>query len=165
MRTLFILLLLTQYSVGFSQKRFTVKDPEIEFSYELPTQWQRYDDGYNLYLKPPTQNNDEIFLITYLETDRTDLEPLFDFTINKLLPINEPGFTLKEKGDEKVRELDAKWAIFDTKIDDVTYRNFLFFFIENSQIFKLRGVARTHNFEKYKDSFLTISKSIRSTTP
>jgi len=161
MKLLVVILFTLQISV-VAQKRITVQDTDIEFSYELPKKWEKFDDGYFLFLIPPTQNGDEMLSITYVESEDADLDLHFKFTIENLFPLNEPSYQLIKKGDEQVGELSAKWAIFDTRRNNINYRNFLFFFNQNGQTFKLRGIARTENFEKYKDSFLTISKSIRS---
>ena len=146
----------------FGQQRMTVTDPEIEFSYELPTRWQRYDDGYNLILIPPTRNEDEYLSITYFESDDLELDLQFNFTVKQLLPLNEPGFKLMEQGEDNLRDIEARWATFETTFQGTTYGNLLFFFIENGQTFKLRGTSRIENFDDYRNNYLQIMKSIES---
>uniref|UniRef100_UPI0040574E09 hypothetical protein n=1 Tax=Roseivirga sp. TaxID=1964215 RepID=UPI0040574E09 len=158
--TLFLIIVIQ--SVVFGQKRKVVEDPEIVFSYELPRGWAIFDDDYYLYLIPPSQYREENFSITYLETNAQAVEEQFNAALNNFYPLNEPGFKVIESGDETVRELKAKWAVFDSKVDNVEFRSYLFFFIENGQIFKLRGTARLKNFDKYKANFLKICKSIES---
>lgn len=157
-----LILIITLPAALFCQKRQVVQDPDIEFSYELPKGWKTFDDEYYLYLIPRSRYGDENFSITYLETNRTDLEEQFDSTLKHFYPLNEPGFEVIDQGDETVGESEAKWAIFDSTLDNIKYRSYLFFFIENGQIFKLRGTARLKNFGKYKSQFLQISKSIES---
>lgn len=158
----FLLLIIILNTEAFGQKRQVVKDPEIEFSYELPKGWKTFDDEYYLYLIPRSRHGDENFSITYLETNRTDLEEQFESTLKHIYPLNEPGFKVIEQGDETVGESKAKWAIFDSEFENVKYRSYLFFFIQDRQIFKLRGTARLKNFEKHMPHFIRISKSMTS---
>lgn len=163
MKAVSIFMMLVMFQIAtYAQKRQVVQDPDIEFSYELPKGWKTFDDEYYLYLIPRSRYGDENFSITYLETNRTDLEEQFDSTLKHFYPLNEPGFKVIDRGDETVGESEAKWAIFDSTLDNIKYRSYLFFFIENGQIFKLRGTARLKNFGKYKSQFLQISKSIES---
>ncbi|MBO3698153.1 hypothetical protein [Roseivirga sp. E12] len=157
----FLLVMIVQ-TAAFGQKRQVVEDPDIEFSYELPKGWKTFDDEYYLYLIPRSRHGDENFSITYLETNRTDLEEQFKSTLKHFYPLNEPSFKVIDQGDETVGESKAKWAIFDSEFENIKYRSYLFFFIQNGQIFKLRGTARLDNFDKHRANFLRISKSIES---
>ena len=157
-----LILILIFQSTALGQKRQFVEDPEIVLSYILPKGWGIYDDKYNLFLFAPRMNEYENFTITYLESDKLDLEQHFDNVLNHSYPLNEPGFKVIETGNETVGGSKAKWAIFDSKLNNMEFRSYLFYFIKNGQIFKLRGTASLVNFDKYKASFLMISKSIES---
>lgn len=78
----------------YAQKRITVTDPEIEFSYELPKKWKYVDNGYYIIVFSPSAIESEFLQITYTESGTADSEEHFTFIIDKLLPINEKDFKL-----------------------------------------------------------------------
>ena len=147
---------------SYGQKRTTIKDPEIEFSLEIPKKWQGINSDVYFYVIPPESNNDEHLAITYVEADTANLSYMFEFTINDFYRLNEPNYTLIDKGTDTVGSSTAEWAVFESKVNSIEYKSLLYFFKQSEQIFKLRGTARKSNYEKFEKGFLSIIKSIES---
>jgi hypothetical protein len=148
--------------VSYGQKRTTIKDPEIEFSLEIPKKWQGFNTDLYFYVIPPKSNDDEHLAITYVEADSANLSYLFEFTIKDLYKLNEPNYKLIDKGTDTVGSSPAEWAIFESKVNSIEYKSVLYFFRQSGQTFKLRGTARKANYEKLENGFLSIIKSMES---
>ena len=160
-KNLLIFIFILDCQIAIAQNRITITDPEIKFSIEAPLDWIKYDDGYYYYLIIPSEAADENLSITYLETKSTLPDSIFEFTINQIYPLNEPGYNLLETGDESINNLSAKWAIFTSIDRNVHYKRFIFMFIEHGQIFKIQGTSRLENFDAHVERFRSIIKSIR----
>jgi len=162
MKSLIFIVFILIPIISIAQKRITIKDPEIEFSLEIPKRWQKHDNGYYYYLIPPSPYNDEHLSITYVESDTTNLSYMFEFTINDFYRLNEANYKLLDNGNDTVGLTLAKWAIFESKVNSIEYKSLLYFFKQNGQIFKLRGTARKENYDKYEKRYISIIKSIES---
>lgn len=158
--TLFIIVLFCSNS--FAQKRVTIDDPEIQFSVVVPKKWRQFNDEYYYYLIIPSKNSNEYLTITYLETNDQSPDKNFDVAVNYSYPRNETGYRLLETGTDEVDGKPAKWGIFISKYEGQEYKSVLYMFVENKQIFKVRGIALSSNFDQHIETFIRTIKSIRS---
>lgn len=149
-------------STSFGQKRVTIDDPEIQFSVVVPKKWKQFNDDYYYYLIIPSKSRNEYLTITYLETNDQSPDKNFDVAVNYFYPRNETGYKLLETGNDEVDGKPAKWGIFTSKYEGEEYKSILYMFIENNQIFKIRGITLSSNFEQYAETFVSTIKSIRS---
>lgn len=145
------------------QKTIKVKDSEIEFTFIRLMSWKSSDDGYNYILFPPDKFNKALLNITYYENSKnTDIDEIFEFAVKHLYPVNEKGFKIIDKGEEYIGSIKAKWLHYESIFDETKYENIIYMFNDNGQTFKILGSARQENFNKFKDDFIKVIKSINS---
>ncbi len=161
-RLIIILMLSLGWLIGFSQDRFTVTDPDIKFSVEVPEGWQKYDDGYFYYLIIPTFHGDENLSITYYETSDTTINENFDYSMKSIFPLNESDYHLLKTGNDEVDGKPAKWAIFTSKFKGNQYKSIIYMFIRHGQAFKIRGTARLSNFDDHIEKFRHVIRSLKA---
>ena len=166
MHRLFIIVVILSFGfASYSQHRVSISDPEIEFSLEVPKNWQEYDDGYFYYLVIPTRNGDEHLSITYLETDDESPDENFEFSMKQFFPLNEPGYQLIETGNDQIDGKPAKWGVFTSEVEGIKYKSIVYMYIDYGQIFKFRGTARVANYNRYIGKFKNSIRSMRAEKP
>ena len=148
----------------FGQKTINVKDPEIEFSFMKPNGWKTGDDGYNYLVFPPDKFDEAGISITYYENaDSADIDGIFDNAVKYFYPNNEENFLITGKGEEVIGLAKAKWIQYQSTSKGNKYKNILYMFNDNGQTFKILGTAREKNFDNFKNDFIKIIRSVKST--
>lgn len=147
---------------GYAQERVTVEDPEMAFSFVKPTKWKIYDtDLYYLIYKPGLKN--AYVSITYVAAgEGEELQEMFDFTVNDLLPLNIEDYEVIDKGEDTVGELDAFWVTYSSTFEGLGHKNIYYLFQKDGQVFKVLGTCAIAEFEGLEPEFVKIIKSIEA---
>lgn len=159
-----LIALVMQSTLLLGQKTIKVKDPEIEFSFVKPNSWKTGDDGYHYMIFPPDKFDAAALGITYFEhSDSANIDNIYDVDVKYMLPRNELNFSMISQGDEFIGSIKAKWIQYLSTAKGHRYESIYYMFNENGQTFKIVGTARKENFADYKDDFIKIIRSIKST--
>lgn len=140
-----------------------MEDPDITFSIEIPENWRVEDDGYTFAMVPP-QGGREYLDFTYYETNETNLEKAFEFTV---LAFNGPeamDTEIIDQGSDTVNNVPARWALLSLKTDGVLYHRLTYLLIKDGQYYIFQGTAEPANMEFYRPIFEKTVRSLETTS-
>ena len=170
-RLLFFFVLAFLPLIASAQNRVEVTDPEIKFSYILPTGWQVKDDGYDYIIQSP-EDKDAYISLTYVESakgtdyleslgEKQSFEQDFLFEIRYILTEDFSNLSVLENGSTTIDETTASWVKFShgTNGDQV---GIFYMYQKLNQTFKITGTAPAGQFEKAQPVFTAIVNSFRA---
>ncbi len=156
---LFSLFLLSSFFLQ-SQSIHEVDDPDISFSIEVPQGWQVHDDGYMLAIVP-AKGGTEYLDFTYYETDETDVDRAFEFSVHAFNGPNETDAEILNEGSDQVDGVKARWAEMSLIVDGVPHKRLIYLLVKEGQFFILRGHALPENYSFFKPFFEEAFRSLR----
>lgn len=127
-------------SLGFlsqvtAQERVSIQDPDLTFSYVLPSGWSNYDDDYYHYLLTPDSSVQ--ITLTYFDGMCESLEDCYIGELQGKLRSEYTDFEVLDEKTDRISSVPARWASFTGKMDGVEVKAFAFFLISNEHFFKI----------------------------
>lgn len=133
MRFCILFLLLFVLNTGFSQKRIRIKDPEIEFSLELPKKWKTQNDDYYFFVLNPKWENTQLTLTYYNENTPRQLDEIVDTRLRFSYPEID-GFKHKDTGFTEIDGVQALWVKYESKLERNKMLNVEYIFLKEGQV-------------------------------
>jgi hypothetical protein len=158
--TLFLLFLITAGS-SFSQYTHRTDDPDLSFSLEVPENWRVVDDGYVLAIVPPKGGN-EFLNFTYYETEESDVDRAFEFTLFAFNDAEVRDPQVIEEGVDRVCGVRARVAVLSLSREGVEFRQLVYLFIKDGQYFIFRGQALPENLPYLRPIYEEVIASLKT---
>jgi len=162
-----IILILSTYTVTYGQELVIIQDTVNHFSIGIPVGW-RYGiptDKSVTFIALRQKLNDqdlprENFNINILHRDEIDLEKSYKQFLESVGKAE--GFKIIDQGDKIVRERKYKYLIetHKNKISKEDMNNYVLFANNEGEIHILTMVTTSDNFERFRELFDSIAKSL-----
>lgn len=156
-----ILLLITSLGIAASaaaQERVSIQDPELTFSYVLPSGWSNYDDEYYHYILNPDSSAQ--ITLTYFDGMCESLEDCYAGELQGKLRSEYTDFEVDYEKEDEIASVPARWASFTGKMDGAEVKAFAFFLISNEQFFKITAFMDPDVEESLADEVINTVKSL-----
>lgn len=137
---------------SYSQKRIKIKDPEIEFSMELPKKWKTQNDDYYFFVLNPKWENTQLTLTYYNENTPRELEEIVDTRLTFSYPDIE-GFKHKDTGFAEIDGVQALWVKYESKLEGIKMLNVEHIFIKEGQVWYILTSIPKEEFESRYATF------------
>ena len=132
--SIFILALALQ--AANAQERVTIKDPEIQFSFDLPKDWVTQNDDFYFYVFNPEWDNTQLAITYFNMNTPRELEEIVD-TRKKFSYIEIEGYSYIDTKNLEIDGVTAYAVEYNSKSEDVKLINKEYVFVKEGQVFYL----------------------------
>lgn len=144
-----------------AQKRVSIQDPELTFSYILPKDASNQDDPFYHFIIIPTaeERTPAIVQLTYYEAFNISLDDYMDGVINGRLATSLANFKKISTGPDVVDANRASWAKYSYLEDGIAKCGLIYCFERFHQYFEIIATSECADFAGNEAAF---RKTIRS---
>ena len=143
-----------------AQKRTVIKDPEIEFSMEIPKKWKTRNDEYYFHIYNPKWEGSQLTLTYYNENTPRELGEIVDTRLNFSYPDIE-GFKHKNTEELTIDGVPAYRIDYASKNGGEKIKNSEYIFIKEGQVWYVLVSIPMQTHEEQFPVFRKIAESLK----
>jgi len=155
-----IFILALAFQAASAQERVTIKDPEIEFSFELPKKWVTQNDDFYFYVFNPDWSNTQLAITYFNMNTPRELEEIVD-TRKKFSYIEIEGYSYIDTKNLEIDGVTAYSVEYNSKSEDVKLANKEYIFVKEGQVFYLLFTTERRLYDERVAPFESLVKSFR----